>query len=336
MSKDPAFLFYSADFLVGVSDLTMTERGQYITLLCLQHTKGHLSRKSIEIALGSVSEDVLAKFSIDENGCYYNERLETETLKRRKFVESRLNNLTKSACTSSHMESHMGNHTESRMENENINDNDNNNDIDNNLYFQMFNEFWNIYPKKVNKERARRAFVRIKPNAQLFEQIMCALEIHKRCAQWQDTQYIPYPATWLNGKRWEDEIPDEKNEYTQIAELYNSICEDFPKVEYLTDERKLILHQLLKKYKVEDFEKCFTKATNSTFLCSNPNGWKPTFDWLITENNMIKVLEGNFDDGGSFNTREAFKLASERGTRAENSFDTDDFFQAALKRSYGK
>lgn len=92
-NKDPAFLFYSSDFLVGVSDMTMEERGQYITLLCLQHTKGHLTKKNILVGVGQVSDDVLAKFSIDDNGCYYNERLEKEVNKRKAYSESRKKNV---------------------------------------------------------------------------------------------------------------------------------------------------------------------------------------------------------------------------------------------------
>lgn len=82
MAKDPAVLFYTSDFLTGVSDLTMEERGQYITLLCLQHQKGRLSKKMITIAAASVSDDVLSKFKIDESGLYYNSRLELEAHKR--------------------------------------------------------------------------------------------------------------------------------------------------------------------------------------------------------------------------------------------------------------
>lgn len=87
MSKDPAFLFYSSDFLSGISDLTMEERGQYITLLCLQHQKGHLSDKLIRLSLGNATADVLHKFSIDENGCYYSKRLDIEIEKRAKHSE---------------------------------------------------------------------------------------------------------------------------------------------------------------------------------------------------------------------------------------------------------
>lgn len=87
--KDPAFLFYPSDFLTGCTNLTMDERGQYISLLCIQHQTGHLSEKTIRLSVGNVSVDVLSKFQQDENGLYYNERLESEIEKRSQFVDSR-------------------------------------------------------------------------------------------------------------------------------------------------------------------------------------------------------------------------------------------------------
>ena len=81
--KDPAFLFYSSDFLTGVQDLTMEERGQYISLLCLHHQKGRLSEKIIKLCVGVASQDVLSKFKKDDNGLYYNSRLELESDKRK-------------------------------------------------------------------------------------------------------------------------------------------------------------------------------------------------------------------------------------------------------------
>ena len=87
--KDPAILFYTGDFLNGVVDLTMEERGQYITLLCLQHQKGHLSEKTIRLTVGSVSVDVMSKFAIDENGLYFNERMDRTIAERMQFIESR-------------------------------------------------------------------------------------------------------------------------------------------------------------------------------------------------------------------------------------------------------
>jgi len=92
MAKDPAFLFYPSDFLTGVTDLTLEERGQYITLLCLQHQKGVLSEKTIRLSVGKPSVDVISKFMKDEDGNYYNDRLAIEIEKRANFVDSRRNN----------------------------------------------------------------------------------------------------------------------------------------------------------------------------------------------------------------------------------------------------
>ena len=90
--KDPAFLFYSSDFLSGVMDLDMEERGQYITLLCAQHQKGHLSEKTTRLLVGSCSVSVLEKFQKDSEGNFFNKRLDEEIEKRIKFTESRKNN----------------------------------------------------------------------------------------------------------------------------------------------------------------------------------------------------------------------------------------------------
>ncbi len=90
--KDPAYLFYSSDFLTGCASLTMEERGQYITLLCLEHQLGRLNEKTIRLSVGSVSVDVLEKFKQDENGLLYNERLEIEIEKRSNFINTRRNN----------------------------------------------------------------------------------------------------------------------------------------------------------------------------------------------------------------------------------------------------
>ena len=91
-NKDPAFLFYSSDFITGCMGLTMEERGQYITLICLQHQQGHLSEKAIKVAVGNVSQDVLKKFKLDENNLFFNQRVDDEIEKRKLFCESRAKN----------------------------------------------------------------------------------------------------------------------------------------------------------------------------------------------------------------------------------------------------
>lgn len=92
MAESPAVLFYTSDFLSGVSDLTMEERGQYITLLCLQHQKGDLSEKAIRLSVGSASPDVMTKFVRLESGLYRNSKMHEVINKRLNFTESRKKN----------------------------------------------------------------------------------------------------------------------------------------------------------------------------------------------------------------------------------------------------
>ena len=70
---------------------------------------------------------------------------------------------------------------------------------------KKFIEFWDKYPKKVSKKNAKKVFLKLNPSNEQLEKIYKALENQKKSKQWQDKQYIPYPATWLNGERWEDE-----------------------------------------------------------------------------------------------------------------------------------
>jgi hypothetical protein len=89
MGKDPAFLFYSQDFIVGVQTMCFEDRGKYITILSQMHQQGRMNEETIRFLVGNVSVMLKSKFSIDENGFWYNARLEEEISKRVSFVESR-------------------------------------------------------------------------------------------------------------------------------------------------------------------------------------------------------------------------------------------------------
>lgn len=71
----------------------------------------------------------------------------------------------------------------------------------------LFNEFWEAYPKKVNKKGTQTAFNRIKHLQDEFPLIMEALERFKKSAQWtkDNGQFIPHPTTWIHQERWKDE-----------------------------------------------------------------------------------------------------------------------------------
>lgn len=65
----------------------------------------------------------------------------------------------------------------------------------------------------------------------------------------------------------------------------------------LSDRRKQAIKARLKTYAVEDFKRLFEKAEASDFLKgSNNRDWQASFDWLIKDANMAKVLDGNYDN----------------------------------------
>jgi hypothetical protein len=90
--KDPAFLFYSQDFLVGTLTMSFEDKGKYITILAYMHQQGRLDEKTISLLVGSISDNLRLKFSVDESGLLFNKKLESEIEKRVKFSESRRNN----------------------------------------------------------------------------------------------------------------------------------------------------------------------------------------------------------------------------------------------------
>jgi hypothetical protein len=69
-------------------------------------------------------------------------------------------------------------------------------------YTSVFLLFWSAYPRKESKQDAWKAWNQIAPQNGLVETILASVEQHK--AKWTDPQYIPLPASYLRGKRWED------------------------------------------------------------------------------------------------------------------------------------
>lgn len=84
-------------------------------------------------------------------------------------------------------------------------------------------------------------------------------------------------------------------DYQGIADMYNEICVSFPRLRKLSEQRKKAIRARLKTYSLEDFKELFEMAEKSDFLKGkNKNNWSATFDWLIADANMAKVLDGNY------------------------------------------
>jgi len=86
----------------------------------------------------------------------------------------------------------------------NLNQNQNQNQLN---PFAQFAEFWIAYPKKKNKGDAEKAWKAISPGTDLIAKILNALLQAKQSKDWakESGKYIPYPASWLRAKGWEDE-----------------------------------------------------------------------------------------------------------------------------------
>jgi len=71
----------------------------------------------------------------------------------------------------------------------------------------MFAEFWNLYPRRIGKASAAKAWKKLECSKN-YEAIMTAVEKWIESPQWKKDggQFIPHPATWLNREGWNDEV----------------------------------------------------------------------------------------------------------------------------------
>ena len=116
--------------------------------------------------------------------------------------------------------------------NNNINNNlEEDNNIDsNNIYIERFGIFWKAYPRKEAKGKCLEWFKKTKPSKELLDDILKAIKKQKQSSKWQSEngRFIPMPFTWLNQKRWLDELD------TTISN--EQIDEDDHDLDYLLQE----------------------------------------------------------------------------------------------------
>ena len=129
---------------------------------------------------------------------------------------------------------------------------------------------------------------------------------------------------------------EEKREsinYQQIADMYNDTCVSFPRLTTLSDARKKAIRARLNNYTVEDFALMFAKAEASSFLKGgNDRNWSATFDWMIKDSNMAKILDGNYDNKASG------RATNNNGYASSNKVaeQLDDFYAMAQRWAEGE
>jgi hypothetical protein len=89
------------------------------------------------------------------------------------------------------------------------------NTLTNNRHQPLFDAFWKVYPRKVGKGAAQKAWAMAVRKADP-ERIVEGVERYP----WpEDPSFVPHASTWLNGQRWEDELPGMKPKRLSQAEL---------------------------------------------------------------------------------------------------------------------
>ena len=94
-----------------------------------------------------------------------------------------------------------------------------------------------------------------------------------------------------------ENVNDKGINYQLIADMYNETCISFPKLTKLSENRKKAIRARLKTYSIDDIKKAFEMAEESDFLKgANNRNWSANFDWLMNDNNLAKVLDGNYQN----------------------------------------
>ncbi len=115
-------------------------------------------------------------------------------------------------------------------------------------------------------------------------------------------------------------VEREQTDYKAVVDSYNSLCKSFPKVTKLSERRRKAIRARLKEYSLAELEKAFALAEESEFLKgANNRNWMASFDWIISDSNLPKVLEGKYANRASPNGK------------SQSMFGDDDFVAKVIR-----
>ena len=220
--------FFCLDgYLKRTAKLTDQELGRLFRACMIYHATGEVTelegRESV--AFDFIREDIDAANEAYAAKCEINRRNRIGTID---------NDRQRPSTDDDEPERITTNSNESHKEKEKENIKENIKEKNNGSLPDGFDRFWAAYPKKTAKPDAVRAFGKLKPDAELLETILGAIERQKSTAQWQEDggRFIPHPATWLNGRRWEDEVQPAGNVRRTVT------AQDYEQREYAEDHER--------------------------------------------------------------------------------------------------
>ena len=101
----------------------------------------------------------------------------------------------------------------------------------------------------------------------------------------------------INNINKEESAEQPPIDYQSVVDDYNTICKSLPQVKSLSDARRKAIKARLKTRGMEDIHKAFQMAEGSDFLKgANKSNWTATFDWIMKDTNMVKILDGNYEN----------------------------------------
>lgn len=232
--KRPAFQFYPADWRKdpALSTCSLAARGLWIELVCIAHESDEygvlsiagkaMTVQQIARAVGespAVVQKLLAEledsgvFSRNEQGCILSRRMvRDEHIRNVRADAGRLGgnpNLLKQKDKQSAKQTDNQSPTPSSSSSSSSSETPPKppKGADVHGFPPGFDAFWAVYPKKVGKDAAAKAFAKRKPDAALVAVMVEAVKRQAASPQWAKDggQFIPNPATWLNQGRWQDE-----------------------------------------------------------------------------------------------------------------------------------
>nr|DAG83684.1 MAG TPA: Protein of unknown function (DUF1376) [Caudoviricetes sp.]DAK77149.1 MAG TPA: Protein of unknown function (DUF1376) [Caudoviricetes sp.] len=230
MAALPYMQFYVADYLADTTHLTAEEHGAYMLLLFSYWQTGKPLRIDRLATVARIPNDRWP--SVAETLSEFFHITETHWIQFR--VESDLESVNSKVVTASNAGKASAKAKALKKQQElndrstsvddplqrNGNHIDTDTDTDKNRTTplppegeDLFPKFWALYPRKQDKAKAQKAWTKLKVTDDLFSLIAKGLAAQVVSGDWlkDGGKYVPMPTTWLNGKRWEDEVKPSSN-----------------------------------------------------------------------------------------------------------------------------
>jgi uncharacterized protein YdaU (DUF1376 family) len=206
------------DYAKKAGRLTMLQHGAYNLLIdaCYDREEFPTLEQAIEWTWSITDEEIEAVkfvlnrfFKLDKEGQYIQDRILQELLEyhqkadknKQIAVEREAKRKQNSTNRAQAVDEPSPNHKPITNNHKPLTINHNKTIAQTSLLDDGFNEFWNFYPKKVGKDKAKTEWNKKKPK---IDDVLKALNWQKESEQW-DKGFIPNPATYLSQGRWQDE-----------------------------------------------------------------------------------------------------------------------------------